>query len=430
VDEGLATRAAQVSLGLQSKCEGEFQDVSDASLVGLPIGESAAQLLGPDGTVKESTGDRAAELPLIDQGAIRQVLDGASYRATVITGPDAESFRVLAVGLPTGSCNGVIAVATSYDEVARSVRQLALLLLGAGPTVIVLATASGWWLTGRALSPVAHMTREADAIGVERLEQRIDVPAPHDELRDLALTLNSMLDRLSRGLEDRRRFVADASHELRTPLAVMRSDVEIRLRDPQLPLGARESFESTVQEVERMQAIVENLLTLARADDGALGLLAEDLDLHQLAETAVAAADLMARAAGVTIAVEGPRARARADRLRIEQVLANLLSNAIRFSPPGGTVRIETWEDSDVVGCTVRDEGPGVPSEVAARIFDRFVRGDGARSNDGGSGLGLAISREIVVAHGGGIWIDAQPGAGGSFSFQVPKPSPGRVGRE
>jgi len=421
VDEGLATRAAQIAIGLQGGCEGEFRDVSDASLVGLPLGEAAAQLLGPDGSVRESTGDPAAAQPLIDVEAIDQILGGGTYRDTVKLGPDDESFRVLAVTPPSGSCKGVIAVATSYEEVARSLRQLALLLLLAGPAVILLAAAGGWWLTGRALSPVARMTKEADAIEVDRLDQRIDVPAADDELRHLALTLNSMLDRLSRGLEDRRRFVADASHELRTPLAVMRSELEIRLRDPQLGPAARDSLESATLEVERMQSIVENLLTLARADDGALGLLVEDVPLHQLAESTITAAQSMARAAGVTLLVDGPAAPARVDRLRIEQVLANLLSNAIRFSPRGGVVRIETWERGDMVGCTVTDEGPGVSSDVANRIFDRFVRGDPARSDDGGSGLGLAISREIVLAHGGEIWVGTSSGAGGAFSFKLPR---------
>lgn len=421
LDEGLATRAAQISLGLQRGCEGEFRDVSDASLVGLPLGESAAQLLAPDGSVRESTGDAAANQPLIDQASVGQILNGGTYRATVSTVPDAEPFRILAVALPAGQCNGVIAVATSQDSIARSVRQLTILLLVAGPGVIFLAGAGGWWLTGRALSPVARMTEEADAIGVERLDERVEVPAADDELRHLATTLNSMLDRLARGLEDRRRFVADASHELRTPLAVMRSELDVGLRDPDLQGSARETLTSTAQEVERMQAIVENLLTLARADDGSLGLLREELDLLQVATDIATAAEPSAKAADVHIAVSGPPARAYADRLRIEQVLSNLLQNAIRYSPPASEVCIETWDDGRVVGCSVRDAGPGVPGHMSERIFERFVRGDHARSPDGGSGLGLAISREIVGAHGGDIWLDAGSNGGATFSFHVPR---------
>jgi signal transduction histidine kinase len=233
--------------------------------------------------------------------------------------------------------------------------------------------------------------------------------------------LNSMLDRLARGLEDRRRFVADASHELRTPLAVMRSELDVGLRDPDLHGGARETLTSTVQEVERMQAIVENLLTLARADDGSLGLLREEVDLLQVANAVAASSEPRAKSADVHIAVSGPSARAYADRLRIEQVLNNLVQNAIRYSPPASEICVETWEDGTVVGCSVRDAGPGVPGHIADRIFERFVRADPTRSQDGGSGLGLAISREIVAAHGGEIWLDAGSNCGASFSFRVPR---------
>jgi two-component system, OmpR family, sensor kinase len=423
LDEGLATRAAQISLGLENGCEGEFQDVSDASLTGLPLGESGAQLVGADGSVKEWSGDQAAEQPLIDGATLQAVLAGENYRGSVTSGPDAERFRVLAVALPSGRCHGVIAVATSYDQVSRSIRQLWLLLVAAGPAVILLSAVGGWWLTGRALSPVARLTREAEAIGVERLDARVDVPAAQDELRQLALTLNSMLDRLARGLEDRRRFVADASHELRTPLAVMRSELDVSLRDRGLTPEARLTLESTVQEVERMRAIVENLLTLARADDGRLELLKEDVDLTQVADAAVETAAPLARAAGVAITVDGPPLHARLDRLRIQQVLGNLLSNAIRYAPRGSEVRIEIWRREDGAGFTVSDHGPGVSESVATRVFDRFVRGDAARTNDGGSGLGLAISREIVRAHGGEIWVDASP-RGASFSFVLPGPEP------
>jgi heavy metal sensor kinase len=427
VDQGLATRAAQISLGMENGCEGEFQDVSGTSLAGLPLGESGAQFLGLDGSVKEYAGDPAAQQPLIDMPSVRSLLDGGTYRATVSTGTDEERFRVLAVALPQGSCQGVIAVATSYDQVSRSVRQLALLLGIAGPAVIVLAAVSGWWLTGRALSPVSRMTREAEAIGVERLDARVEVPAARDELRQLAQTLNAMLDRLARGLEDRRRFAADASHELRTPLAVMRSELDVSLRDPGLSVAARGTLESTVQEVERMTAIVENLLTLARADDGSLELLKHETELKEVAEAAALAALPLARPAGVTISVSGPPGRVGLDPLRIEQVLSNLLGNAIRFSPRGGDVRIETWERPGWVGCTVTDEGPGVPTGVADRVFERFVRGDSTRPNDGGSGLGLAISREIVIAHGGEIWVDVHPGGGGSFSLRLPNARAGEV---
>ena len=330
------------------------------------------------------------------------------------------AFRVLGVALPSGACTGVIVVATSTDEVGRSVRELLIQLSIGVPIALLVAGLGGWWLAGRALAPVARMTREAETIGIERLDERIEVPAASDEVQRLAVTLNDMLDRLERGVEDKRRFAADASHELRTPLAVMRAELDVSLRHADLSTNAREALESAQEEVERMRSIVENLLTLARADHGSLELLRAPVDLAEVTETVSEGASPLARPKHVAIVTDGPSATVHGDRARIEQVVMNLISNAIHFSPGGGNVRVTTWLHDGGAGCTVNDDGPGVSPELAGHIFERFVRGDTARSNDGGSGLGLAISNEIVTAHGGRIWVDARRGSGGSFSFWLP----------
>jgi len=149
-------------------------------------------------------------------------------------------------------------------------------------------------------------------------------------------------------------------------------------------------------------------------------LLRAPVDLAGVTEAVTQNASALARPKRVGIVTEGPRATVLADRARIEQVAMNLVNNAIRFSPDGGRVTITTWLRDGGAGWTVNDEGPGVSPELAGHVFERFVRGDAARSNDGGSGLGLAISSEIVEAHGGRIWVDARPGAGGSFSVWLP----------
>jgi len=326
LDDSLATRAAQISLGLQGGCEGEFQDVSDASLVGLPQGESAAQLLSPTGKMLESTGDPAAERPLLSVDQVSSVVRGAALRGTIHTGTDTEAFRVLGVALPSGACTGVIVVATSTDEVGRSVRELLIQLAIGVPMALLVAGLGGWWLAGRALTPVARMTREADTIGIERLDERIEVPAASDELQRLALTLNAMLDRLERGVEDKRRFAADASHELRTPLAVMRAELDVSLREADLSTSAREALESAQEEVERMRSIVENLLTLARADDGSLELLRAPVDLAEITETVTEDASPLTRPKRVAVVTDGTSATVHGDRARIEQVVMNLVS--------------------------------------------------------------------------------------------------------
>ncbi len=421
IDQSLDVRAAQISLGLQNGCEGEFQDVSDASLAGLPQGESAAQLLSPAGEVLESSGDAMAQRSLISPATLAGALQGRRARATVASGIDGEPFRILSVRLPKGSCNGVIVVATSLDDVNRSVHRLLVLLLVAGPAALVAAGAGGWMLARKALSPVARMTREASELGVGRLDERIDVPTSSDELHHLATTLNSMLDRLQRGVEEKRRFVADASHDLRTPLAVMRSELDVSLRAPGLTADSKEVLTSTLDEVERMSRIVESLLTLARIDEGSLELLREPVELRGLAEAVVRSMSSLASERGVSVEVDGVGETVRADRTRLEQVLTNLMSNALRYSETGADVRVSLWCEGSEAGMTVRDSGPGVSPEVLPRIFERFVRADASRTGeDGGSGLGLAICREIVEAHGGRIWVDSAPGRGSAFSFALP----------
>nr|MDP9328587.1 HAMP domain-containing protein [Actinomycetota bacterium] len=323
LDESLATRAAQISLGLQNGCEGEFQDVSDASLVGLPQGESGAQLLNPQGKVLETTGDPAAEQPLLSAQQIATAIAGSTVRQTARRGSDEEEFRMLAVTLPSKTCPGVIVVATSTDEVRRSVREPLVQLSIGMPLALLVAGLGGWWLAGRALAPVARIAREADTIGIERLEERIEVPPALDEIQRLAVTLNAMLDRLERGVEDKRRFAADASHELRTPLAVMRAELDVSLRDADLSPSAREALESAQEEVERMRSIVENLLTLARADDGSLELLRTSIDLAEVTADVARNAATLARPKGITIVTEGPSITVRGDRARIEQVVMN-----------------------------------------------------------------------------------------------------------
>ncbi|MEX0650472.1 MAG: HAMP domain-containing protein, partial [Actinomycetota bacterium] len=204
IDASLDTRARQIALGFHGTGERDFQDVSDASLRGLPGGESAAQLLDAGGVALQSTGDPVAEGPLIGAAELASVLEGGTVRRSVELGPDAESFRVLAVALPDSPGN-VVVVATSLETVASSVDRLTILLLLGGSSVLVVAGLGGWWLARAALSPVSRIARTAGEIGIGQLDERVDVPRTADEVHDLAVTINRMLERLERGMKDQRR---------------------------------------------------------------------------------------------------------------------------------------------------------------------------------------------------------------------------------
>ena len=420
LDDSLGTRAAQISLGFRGAGEGEFQDVSDASLRGLPGSESAAQLLDVHGVVLETSGDAAGEAPMIGRSDVARALGGGTVLRTVTLGSDAEPFRVMAVALP-GSPKRVIVAAASLDTVDASVDRLKTLLLLAGPAILIVAGFGGWWLARAALSPVASMTKKASGIGIERLHERVDLPGTSDEIQDLAVTMNRMLERLEQGVRDQRRFIADASHELRTPLAVMRSELEVTMRDPHLSPEVRETLMSAYQEVEELGATVEGMLTLARADEGQLTLSREPIDLHEVANDVGEALASIAESADVDVRIEGVPAAAVGDRRRMEQVVRNLLANAIRYVGRGGHVVVDTWEEADVAGCRVRDDGPGIPATDLPHIFDRFYRSDTARAG-AGSGLGLAICREILAAHHGAIRVESVPGQGSEFVFTIPRP--------
>ena len=406
IDRSLDVRVAQIALGFRGHGEGEFRDISDLSLRGLPRGESAAQLLASDGSVLETSGDAVAGSALLTPQQLDEAVRGIRVRTTMELGSDHEPFRLLASPLGASHPGEVIVVGTSLEDVNGSVHHLFVLLLVAGPVALAGAAAGGWLMARRALAPVSRMTREAAAIGPRALGERVRVPPTEDELEELASTLNSMLDRIERAVSDQRRLVADASHELRTPFAIMHSELDIALRDPELPPSAHEVLESNREEVDRMSRIVENLLTLSRLD------------------VANAVADEfapLAQVRGVSLSVSGDEAEVDADPGLLRRVVTNLVDNAVKYSSHETAVTMRVWRTAERAGVSVSDTGPGIPLDSLPHVFDRFFRADASRSRvAGGSGLGLAIVKEVVEAHGGEVEATTDPGRGSSFSFSLP----------
>jgi heavy metal sensor kinase len=431
IDRTLDAGAAQISPANQ-ETEVGFQDTSDLTLAGLTGAETAAQTLSVTGTVVLHSGDPASQTAMLPPASVARVLGGARLRTSVSVGGDHEPYRLLALPLGAGQGRQVLVVASSLDEVDRSVHRLRVLLLAVVPAALLAAAGGGWWLARKALRPVAEITRQAGAIGVEQLHERVPVPPTHDEVAGLATTINAMLERIEDGVREKRRFLADASHELRTPLAVMRSEIEVSLRAGGIEPAAREVLASNAEEVERMSRIVDDLLTLARIDEGRLELLRSRVDLEAVAADVAGSLRPLAEAQGIPVTVSGDRVEVDADPEHLRRAVRNLVENAVKYTGAGGRVDLEVWRRNGEAGLTVTDTGPGIPEALLERIFDRFVRADMARSRStGGSGLGLSIAREIVEAHGGRVWAESTPGVGSAFSMGFPAfPQGGSRGEE
>lgn len=385
MDRELEPAAAQIASDYAKEGVPEFRDSANTVLKGE---RATAQLLDDRGHVIAAFGDPVSAVPMPGRGSSPKL------------GTPPQAFRIATHPVVREGQRQTIVAGESLAPVERSVRSVVTLLLLAFPVALALAAAGGWWLARRALRPVDTMAATAAAIGVDRLDERVPEPAVRDELWQLARTFNTMLDRIREGVEDQRRLIADASHELRTPLSAMRAEIDVSLRADDLSSAAAEVLESAREEVDRLTGMVDDLLTLATADEaGGLKLQLAPADLADLAREAAGALD--GRAAAIEL--RGRPAPVLADERRLGRAIRNVLENALEFSPPGGTVTVETSPGR----IAVTDEGPGIPPGLREKVFERFFRADPSRSRStGGSGLGLAIAREIVEAHGGTIRVE------------------------
>ncbi len=338
-------------------------------------------------------------------------------------------FRVAAVE-GAGPGIGAILVATPLDDLTFDPALILRAMAVVAPLVIALAAGLGYWLAGRTLTPVQVITDEVDAITDGRsLHRRLAVPMTGDEIARLGLTLNGMLARLEQSFSSLHRFTADASHELKTPLMVLRAGVERALTHPGTPPEIIGSLDETLEQINRMTEMVENLLTLARADEGRAPLAVEEHDLRDLMAEASETAGMLGEESGVTVTTRMPDAPVLLpiDTHRIRELLLNLVTNAVKYTPRGGEVALELADRTGDVTLSVRDSGIGIAPGDLPHIFDRFWRADPARSRTGerpGTGLGLAITTWIAEAHGGSITVQSRPGRGTTFTVTLPRGIP------
>jgi signal transduction histidine kinase len=352
----------------------------------------------------------------------------ARVTGTVTLDPTIGIYRYLATAVATsGSGIGALLLATPTRTVTFEPRQLVRSMLVVAPVILLASVGVGYWLAGRALRPVQDMMDELEAIQDGRsLHRRLMVPPSGDELARLAMKVNGMIARLEHSFSGLRRFTADASHELKTPLMVIRAGVERALTNPRAPSDSIEMLDETLNQINLMSELVETLLTLARADEGRTTLAVEQQDLRPLVAEAVETAGILGEASEISVRATLPQGPVilPVDAGRIRQLLLNLVTNAIKYTPAGGSVALELVDTGGAVTMSVSDTGIGIAPGDLPHVFDRFWRADLARTRTGdrpGFGLGLAISRWIVEAHGGTIVVQSRPGRGTTFTVTLPR---------
>jgi len=356
-------------------------------------------------------------LPGVESGPIR---DPAPGPTTVDGG--GQQWRSSVLAHRHGSVAYRVEVAEPLAALAAERAVLLRTLLVGIPVALGLAAAGGWWIARRALKPVSEMVDQAREITERSSGFRLSVPHAEDELGVLASAFNELLERLDGALKAQRRFMADASHELRTPVSVVRTAAEVTLdRETRAEPEYREALRVVREHARRLGRMVDDMLTLARADANGLQVEVTDLYLDELLAECVRDAAVLARERGVRVrCANAPERPFRGDERLLRQMLMNLLDNAVRHTPRDGQVETCLSSRDGVVEIAVSDGGPGVPLEDRERIFERFVRVDGARGPLGGAGLGLPIARCIAEAHRGTLSLARSGPEGSTFVARLP----------
>jgi signal transduction histidine kinase len=340
---------------------------------------------------------------------------GFAFRYPAGTRREEGEFRVHERTFTLNGAAFHLEVGAPLADVRHFLDLLRWLLWSLIPVVVAIACAGGAWLSGRALKPVQEVTDAALNISIENLSERLPVPATGDEIAHLAVVLNSMLARLEAAVNMLSQFAGDASHELGTPLAVIRTTAEFALRRSRTPESYRDALQEVVSESERMTQLIEDLLTLARSDAGAVEMPRGAIDVRDLLLEVSEEMANLAEGAGIRVTVLGDRpAIVSANREALHRLFMVLLDNALKYSHAGGDVILTVTHGDGLVSASVEDFGEGISETDLPHIFKRFYQADRGRS---GHGLGLSLAESIARAHG--VEIDVRSALGKGTIFRV-----------
>jgi len=364
-----------------------------------------------------------SQFPLTQRAYSAALKGGTSYETFLIS--DDHPIRVITMPVLKGAkLANLVQVGTSLKVVVDTLKNLQIILLTAVPAVLLLTALIGRFIARRALKPVAKITQTAKDIGSgANLSQRIPVSEVKDEIGQLALTFNSMMDRLESSFTQMRQFSSDASHELRTPLTVLKGQSELALGKERQPEEYQEVISSNLEEVQYMSKVLEDLFLLSKSDENQIALDFESVDLKSLVEEVCKHAEIIAAEKNIKIVIAYLEpVQVYGDPVRLRQMIWNVVVNGIKYTQHDGEVKISVQDKGDGVLIIIQDNGIGISEEDLPLVFNRFYRVDKARSRqEGGTGLGLSICKFIVGAHKGNINLESKLGEGTKFKITLPK---------
>jgi heavy metal sensor kinase len=335
-----------------------------------------------------------------------------------------------------------VALGYSLANSEKTLREFSLLYIAVIPGSLILGSFLGWFMAGRALAPVRAAAQAAQRISSSNLSMRIPMRNAGDELDYLILTFNRMIDRLEGSFQQMKQFSTDVSHELRTPITAIRGQIEVALFTAQTTEQYREAMFNALQDIDRLSQIVRALFLLSQAESGQLVLQKSRLDLCEVVRDQVEQFQIPAEAAAVLLSADLPaECPVEVDRVQIERLISNLLSNALKFTPEGGQVLVtvrdapaQTAEQApEHIEIVIEDTGCGIATEHLPHIFDRFYRvpsAGAAPAPEQGLGLGLSFAAWIAKVHGGKIDVESVPGKGTRFTVKLPAAGLGSVTME
>ena len=416
-DESGGWQAAAQQAMLEHRVRGDVLLLVDAA---GKIAASSADIMPPN-----DPANSIAARALASSGFQRFVeaasQSGRSYQT--IAG-EKGGFRAYATRFSANGQTWLLMILRSRHSQQEMLEEIRVAFAWLIPLGVLLAGVGGYFLARRSLAPVAAMGKQAERIGAVNLHERLEVRNANDELGRLAQTFNDLLDRLDQSFERQRRFISDAAHELRTPVSILRGEAEVALSQAsRSPEEYRESLAVLHEEAQRLARVVEDLFTLTRADAGEYRLAQNDFYLDELVADCVRATRALAQAKNITlVAATAEEMPVRGDEDLLRRMILNLLDNAIKYTPAGGSISVACDSARDGYELSVTDSGPGIPVDMQSRIFERFFRADRARSRTG-AGLGLSIARWIAEAHLGRIELVHSDATGSKFSVRIPASS-------